>query len=149
MVLQDDLTDYVGKFAGVVYKAQLFLQQQNYRDPISRQPWYHVKTVLPGAPDVRLTYDGRFLLTQRSSRVGSTSVGSFVAHAKNDSRLIPTELLGFVVETVGEKGNTLPSRLPLEGVLEHLVHEMEVLPQVLALEMQGRLSETKELLRVN
>lgn len=124
---------YFSRLIQATINAQEWLKNWGYVDPVSRRREYSIRTVLPGAEDVLFAYDaGLFNVCLCSGRKPASA--SFTGDA----------LVQWVVEWSKIRG-TSPSILPLEGILERFVSEMEVLPQAVELELQGRLSETKRL----
>lgn len=138
-----DLTDYIVELSVAVDAATAFLRQEAYTDEpttdrtngpfllpvgydidsIGSQRMYPVKTVLPGAPNVCLMSNGKFVLIE------NMNVTSLQDVVNVDGRyLTPKGLLEFVVETAEKRGSTSPSDLSLTGILQVLVYEIKVLP---------------------
>lgn len=135
-----DLTGHIAWLNEAVAAATYSLRQASYYDPISKQPEYSVRTALPGADSVGLAFTGIRIGAFKLSRVPEqrhTELGPSVPSATPSIQyLTPAELLESVVEHVQKNGSTSPSSLALERLLDHFVHEIEVLPQVIYLERQ-------------
>lgn len=140
-----DVATYADRLSASLQQATSFMKERSYRNPISLQPMYWVRTVLPGEPYVHLATDGMFRVSNFGGQRIHTEFGLVNVPAEG-VYLTPNELMQFIVDTAASKGSTSPSTLPVEGILEHLAREIEILPQVLALEMNGQLSATKKLL---
>ncbi len=150
-----NVADYAARLEQATSTASGYLSSTGYVNPISKKPLYSVKSVLPGVDDVGLTLEGTFEVATRGT-TEITELGLNPSSKRNVKPLLPKELIDYVVEAARQQGNVMPSYIrigrpleeQIEGLLELLVHEIEVLPEVVELERQGRLSETKELLRV-
>ena len=143
-----NVADYAARLEQATSRATGYLSSTDYVNPISKKPRYRVKTVLPGVDNVELTLKGKFEVAIRGDI-------TWLSLSPSSSSESPRDLIDRIIEAARQQGNVMPSYIgvgePLEqqikGLLEYLINEIEVLPQVVALEREGRLSETKELLR--
>ena len=126
------IDDYATRLGKATATASAFLRDESYVDRISGRPNYKVMTVMSGGADVYLTPSGSFLVETHPSY----PLGLFSTPRKQVRTFSAQELVEYAHEVANRQGNTSPSRLKIDSLLEHLVTEIENLPPIAAIQME-------------